>query len=254
MVSASEPVLQLIYSSMNLTLGSVSGYLPTIIASLGYSNARAQLFTVPPYAVAFVVMFIFNRASDRLQSRGIPCALVFLLSFIGWIILLGVHHNNHARYFATFLIVIGGYCAIPLNMAWASNNSGSQSQRAVWLGMLNSVGQCLSILAAFAFPTKQAPFYHEGVSLKYAYSSHLHSDIALHRILIVTLLRIHSIAFSLFAMVLSLAMSAYYRWENKRRDTEEGGRPPKSQVLNVIEEHDLARVSLLLCVARCSLS
>lgn len=28
---------------MNLTLGSVSGFLPTIVKSLGYSNAQAQV-------------------------------------------------------------------------------------------------------------------------------------------------------------------------------------------------------------------
>ena len=39
------------YSCMNLGLGSVSGFLPTIIKGLGYAEARAQLFTGkhPPY-------------------------------------------------------------------------------------------------------------------------------------------------------------------------------------------------------------
>lgn len=36
---------------MNLTLGSVTSYLPAIVKGLGYTNARAQLYTVPPYAV-----------------------------------------------------------------------------------------------------------------------------------------------------------------------------------------------------------
>ncbi len=33
------------YSCMNLGLGSVSGFLPTIVRELGYTAARAQLFT-----------------------------------------------------------------------------------------------------------------------------------------------------------------------------------------------------------------
>lgn len=32
----------------------------------------------------------------------------------------------------------------------------------------------------------------------------------------------------------------HYRWENKRRDRAEGGRPVPGTVLNVIEDHDLA--------------
>lgn len=74
---------------MNLTLGSVSGFLPTIgkflsilchrqpidilshaVKGLGYSNARAQLFSVPPYAVALVVMVLLSTISDRLRTRG----------------------------------------------------------------------------------------------------------------------------------------------------------------------------------------
>lgn len=43
------------YSCMNLGLGSVGGFLPTIIKGLGYSNADAQLYTVPPYVVSLVV-------------------------------------------------------------------------------------------------------------------------------------------------------------------------------------------------------
>ncbi len=35
-------------------------------------------------------------------------------------------------------------------------------------------------------------------------------------------------------------MTLFYRWENKRRDKVEGGRPPKGEFINVVEEHDLA--------------
>lgn len=70
-------VLAISYSAMNLTLGSVSGFLPTIVVrlpgcavpaqtralnpsprvqkGLGYSDANAQLYTVPPYAVSLAV-------------------------------------------------------------------------------------------------------------------------------------------------------------------------------------------------------
>jgi len=62
--------IALAYSCMNLTLGSVSGFLPTIIKGLGYTAAQAQLFTVPPYAVALVFTMILSTLSDRFRSRG----------------------------------------------------------------------------------------------------------------------------------------------------------------------------------------
>jgi len=167
--------------------------------------------------------------SDKLQTRGIPVAGVFVISSIGWIILLVVEHNQHARYFATFCIVIGGYCSIPLVLAWVSSNSGSQTQRATGLGLLNTIGQCASILAAFLFPKSEGPEWKKGFSV--------------------------NLAFNLLAICIALSLSAWFRWENRRRDKKEGGRPVKGAVLNVTEEHDLAQGLLghFLCPLRACL-
>lgn len=198
-------ITAVLYSCMNLTLGSVSGFLPTIVKSLGYSNADAQLYTVPPYAVALVFMTSVAAISDRMKVRGPFVASVFTISSIGWIILLTVVQNQHARYFAVFCVVIGGYAAIPLIMAWVSNNSPSQSQRATGLGMLNSVGQCLSILAAFIFPSREGPKWHKGFGV--------------------------NLAFNLLAICISLGLTIYFRTENRKRDQREGGRPAEGTPL-----------------------
>ncbi|CAG7852679.1 Uncharacterized transporter C1683.12 [Serendipita indica DSM 11827] len=169
-------ITAVLYSCMNLTLGSVSGFLPTIVKSLGYSNADAQLYTVPPYAVALVFMTSVAAISDRMKVRGL-----------------------------FFCVVIGGYAAIPLIMAWVSNNSPSQSQRATGLGMLNSVGQCLSILAAFIFPSREGPKWHKGFGV--------------------------NLAFNLLAICISLGLTIYFRTENRKRDQREGGRPAEGTPL-----------------------
>lgn len=217
-------VIAIMYSAMNLGLGSVSGFLPTIVQGLGYSGADAQLYTVPPYAVAFVFMLILASISDRLKTRGIPSACVFLVGIVGWSILLGVdpgsaHHKAsaahlHLRYFGVICVVVAGYALIPIAISWQSNNTGSQSQRAVSLGMLNTVGQCLSVLASYSFPTAQGPKFTKGIAL--------------------------NVAFQSLGFLIAIGMTLYYRWENRRRDRIEGGRPPAGTVLETIEKHDLA--------------
>ncbi|KAF7340529.1 Major facilitator superfamily domain-containing protein [Mycena sanguinolenta] len=170
-------VVSVIYSCMNLGLGSVTGFLPTIIKGLGYTNADAQLYTVPPYVVSLVFMLLMSTYSDRYQTRGIPAASVFAIAILGWGLLLGVspikptHMMLHARYFGCICVVTAGYSNIPLIMSWQSANTGSQSQRAVSLGMLNAVGQCLSVLAAFLFPTPEGPRYVKGCATNLAFSS-----------------------------------------------------------------------------------
>lgn len=80
--------------------------------------------------------------------------------------------------------------------------------------MLNTIGQCLSVAASFLFPSHEKPGFRKGC--------------------------IVNIAFQALGLVLAMAMTAYYRTENRRRDKVEGGRPPKGTPLEVIELHDLA--------------
>jgi hypothetical protein len=97
--------------------------------------------------------------------------------------------------------------------------------------MLNSVGQCFSILASFVFPSVEGPRYVKGIAL--------------------------NIGFGVLGLAIALGMTVYYGArslldvrallksaagrENARRDRVEGGRPPPGEVLNVVEEHDQAK-------------
>ncbi|KAK4684310.1 MFS transporter, ACS family, pantothenate transporter, partial [Tremellales sp. Uapishka_1] len=206
-------VVTFIYSCMQLTLSSLSGFFPTIIKSLGYTNAQAQLYTVPPYAVGFVFMIIVNIFSDRLRLRGPFIVLVFCINILGQALLIGVVDNQHVRYFACFCIVIGGYCTIPLIQSWVSNNTGSQSQRAVHLGFLNSFANWAALTSPFIFPTAQAPTWHLGFGL--------------------------NLGFSCAAVVVTALMMVYYSLENKRRDRIEGEVVP-GQKVEQARLHDLA--------------
>jgi hypothetical protein len=69
-----------------------------------------------------VTMYLMSAASDRVKMRGPFVASVFVVALVGWVILLTVHHNNHARYFGCICIVIGGYCSIPLVQSWVANS------------------------------------------------------------------------------------------------------------------------------------
>ncbi|GAA6005448.1 hypothetical protein JCM10207_002985 [Rhodosporidiobolus poonsookiae] len=214
-------VISIAYSAMNLTLGSVSGFLPTIVKGLGYSNADAQLYSVPPYAVALGVMLLLTSLSDHFKSRGIFAMIVYAIGIVGWTILLAVspvgvsEGGLRARYFACCCIASCGYSNIPILMSWTSNNNPSESSRAVSLGMLNSVGQCLSILASFLFPSNEGPRFIKGASL--------------------------NLAFQALGFLLVLGMTLYYRAENARRDRIEGGRPPKDmRIEGIATDYDKA--------------
>jgi hypothetical protein len=102
-----------------------------------------------------------------------------------------------------------------LSSLLTANNTGSQSQHAVSLGMLNNLGQYTSIMLPFIFPTKEEPKWHKGFGL--------------------------NLTFMLLTIILSSAMSAYYHMESRCHDQIEGGPPAKGVVIGVINQHDLAR-------------
>ncbi|ORY28949.1 major facilitator superfamily domain-containing protein [Naematelia encephala] len=213
-------LMAVMYSCMNLTLASVGGFLPTIVKGFGYSNAQAQLLTVPPYAVALVFMLCLTAFSDWKQARGFPVVAVFILGIVGWAILLAVpaagasHAQYSVRYFGCCLITTAAYTNIPLIISWQAANNPNESQRATALGYLNSIGQGLSLAAAFLFPSVEGPQYIKG--------------------------SIINIAFQALGLVIALTLTAFCRWENRRRDREEGGRPEQGASLDTYDKFDYA--------------
>jgi sugar phosphate permease len=202
------------YLGLNLTLGSISGFLPTIITTLGYSSVNAQLYTVPPYAVAVVYMAVISFLSDRFKIRGFFVFFDAMVAVIGFAILIGVQKNQAVRYFAVFLIVAPTFTNIPLCLSWASNNNATESSKAVALGLVNSIGQCFSILASFSFPSSQGPLYIQGMAL--------------------------NLAFSIFTGLLALALFIILKMENKRRDSIEGPPPENLSFIDTAQLFDKA--------------
>ncbi|KDN42314.1 hypothetical protein RSAG8_06805, partial [Rhizoctonia solani AG-8 WAC10335] len=104
----------LIYQSLSVALASIS-FLPSIARSLGYTDAKAQIMTVPPYACACIVMIIAAKTSDRLNIRGPFVAAALVLSGVGYTILLKVPTAaTKVRYAAIILAVTGTYSGFPV--------------------------------------------------------------------------------------------------------------------------------------------
>jgi len=139
--------------------------LPTIIKTFGYTNALAQLLTVPPYAVAAIVLTMFSYASDRLQSRGPFVAAASIIGGIGYVLLITVSTNVHVKYFATFCITSGTYSIIGVTIAWFTHNLGSETKKATGIPMFMAIGQCGSVLGSHLYPSTEGPRYIKGFAV-----------------------------------------------------------------------------------------
>ncbi|RPD81550.1 MFS general substrate transporter [Lentinus tigrinus ALCF2SS1-7] len=195
----------IMYFGLNCATAGITGFLPTIIKTFGFTDALAQLLTVPPYAVAAVCLCLLSYASDRLQDRGSLTVGSCILAGIGYVLLLAVPSNNHVRYFATFCITIGAYCAIGLIISWYAHNFGSETKKAAGTPLYMSLGQGGSILGSHLFPSTQGPRYIKGFAV--------------------------TAALLFLAALSALVLTVYYRRENKRRDCLYG-EPTKNGIVD----------------------
>ena len=64
-------VWALICLSFGVPLASVNNFLPQIVASLGYSPVKTNLYTVAPNIVGTVALIILTQSSDYFRERSI---------------------------------------------------------------------------------------------------------------------------------------------------------------------------------------
>ncbi len=94
---------------------------------LAYDEARlthhAQLLTIPVFACAWASILMFGFASDRLKLRGPFLMAAYSIAAVGWIMLLAASADQrHVAFAGTFVVAIGTYPSVILNIGWMNTN------------------------------------------------------------------------------------------------------------------------------------
>ncbi|KAF2807539.1 MFS general substrate transporter [Mytilinidion resinicola] len=145
-------------------LSSISGFLPTVVRDLGYHEpTKANLMTVPPYACAFVLMYIFAWSSDHYRERGFHCAALATVTAIAYALLAFLPESQlHGKYACICIAVACVYATYSPSHAWAANNFGNETKRAVGMGLYTALGNLGSIAGTWFYPTTDAPQFRKG--------------------------------------------------------------------------------------------
>ncbi|RPD64219.1 MFS general substrate transporter [Lentinus tigrinus ALCF2SS1-6] len=126
------------------TLTSLSTFLPSIVASLGYAGSVAQLMTVPPFAVSAALAILTGLVADRYAVRGLT-------------MIISASNENGVRYGSLFLIVPGVFCIGPPVSAWISNNTAPLVRRATALGLASTIRNLGTILSMWLYGSISPP-------------------------------------------------------------------------------------------------
>ncbi|THH12858.1 hypothetical protein EW146_g7303 [Bondarzewia mesenterica] len=169
-----------------VTLYGLANFTPTIVNALGFSTAKTQLLTVPPYACSFVVSIVCSYFSDVYKMRGPMAILVSLISAAGYAIFIGtpIHsdsiqvvsisrrsagtNSKHADYAALFLQIIGVYSAAPCLSTWNANNVQPHYRRATAVAMAFIATNAGGIVSTWIF--LDPPRFHIACSVDLAFS------------------------------------------------------------------------------------
>ncbi|KAG6902045.1 hypothetical protein C0995_005255 [Termitomyces sp. Mi166 len=118
-------------------------FTPSILSGLGYTNVDAQLYSVPPFAAAFVVAIIVSYLSDRYGARGIVSIFSGVLATIGFAMFYASSSPN-VKYGSLFMSITGAYNGAPALSTWNANNTAPYTRRATAIAigfiMTNSGG------------------------------------------------------------------------------------------------------------------
>ncbi|DAA77124.1 TPA_exp: putative MFS transporter [Trichophyton benhamiae CBS 112371] len=155
------------YLGMIVPAYSYAYFAPTIIKNYGYGPIETQLYSIPPWAVAFVFAMLMAYVSDRISHRVSFATLPVAFAIAGFSMLLTVHgkENRHIQYGALFLITCGTYSAMPIIICWYAMNLSGHKRRAIGTGWQIGFGNIGGIIATYSFLEKDAPQFKPGHSI-----------------------------------------------------------------------------------------
>ncbi|KAF8693161.1 hypothetical protein AX14_002309 [Amanita brunnescens Koide BX004] len=125
-------------------------FLPTIIKSLGYSSANAQLLTAPPFILACLMLILIGHLSDKFNLRGPFIIGGCLVSLAGYVILITVPIPT-VGYAGTFIATIGVFPATAVNLAWVGSIAGGEVRKGVTFAMISTMANFGGICASFIY-------------------------------------------------------------------------------------------------------
>lgn len=181
-----------LFHGFSFVLYSLSLFLPTIIAGLGFQTWQAQLMTVPPNVLASFSIWTTVYFSNKCNVRAPFIIGAAIVSIIGYILLIACTSPG-LQYFGVHLAAAGVYTGNSLLLSWPGENVSGQGKRAVAVALQISVGDIGAIAGCLIYrPTL---------------SSHLYRTPNLI-----------AIGYLLFAIVMTTYLWVVMRVENRKRD------------------------------------
>ncbi|KAJ7832826.1 MFS transporter [Mycena leptocephala] len=130
-----------IYFGVSPPFSSLSLFTPSIVAGLGFKSLNANLMTVPPYAVAYVVTVLTSWSGDRTNSRGLHSGIACLIGAAGFMASALLPADAYAHRYGCLIVgAAGSFASIPPLLGWITSNVYSTSAAGLAIALNISFG------------------------------------------------------------------------------------------------------------------
>ncbi|KAJ5113823.1 hypothetical protein N7456_002357 [Penicillium angulare] len=147
----------LIYFGISTPFSSLSLFTPTITAGLGYANLKAQLMTVPPYAVAYVVTLAVSWSADHFNARSLHSAVFSFIGAMGFLASAVLPADDYrSRYGCLIVAASGAFSCIPPLLGWLSSNLHSSAEIGLAIALNISFGAPGQIVGVWIYKSDQS--------------------------------------------------------------------------------------------------
>ena len=131
-----------------------------------FSPRHVQILVVPILIVSGLSTATAAYLSDRLQHRFAFAQVGYLVSFIGFVVLLCQEHvPKAATYAALFFVEAGSYVSLSLLWSMMANNVSGRYKTAIATGVQIGLGNSGGIITSLVFPATDAPLYRTGFTV-----------------------------------------------------------------------------------------
>lgn len=154
-----------------MSAASTTGFSPTILREMGWTNTSANLHVVPIYLGGAFMMVASSWLAAKIGCRSAACLSGALISTIGWAIQRAQAGTPSIRYFALFLIFWGANIQMPNTVAWLHSNVESRPKKAVAMAILLGFGNSCNFVSSNVFILNESPKFPTGFSVGLAISA-----------------------------------------------------------------------------------
>ncbi|KUL86347.1 hypothetical protein ZTR_08542 [Talaromyces verruculosus] len=147
----------IIYFGISTPFSSLSLFTPTITAGLGYEGLLAQLMTVPPYAVAYVVTLAVSYSADHFNARALHSAVMAFIGAMGFLASAVLPADAYLhRYGCLIVACSGAFSCIPPLLGWLSSSLISTAGVGLAIALNISFGAPGQIVGVWIYKSDQA--------------------------------------------------------------------------------------------------